>query len=75
MKNYKKPSTHSIGEGESNKNSINVLNPKEFPYKMRGKNWVNPNNPDFPKKNTTQIKTTVTQNKETTLKQKEDRKV
>lgn len=47
MKNYKKPATHSIGEGEANKNQINVMNPNEFPYKLRGKNWVNPNNPNF----------------------------
>jgi hypothetical protein len=52
MKNYKKPATHSILEGESNKNQINVMNPSSFPYKLKGKAWVNPNNPDFPKKNT-----------------------
>lgn len=63
MKNYKKPATHSILEGESNKNQINVMNPSSFPYKLKGKAWVNPNNPDFPKKNTQSIKTTVTQNK------------
>jgi len=65
MKNYKKQSTHARDEGESNKNQINVLNPNEFPYKLSGKNWVNPNNPDFRKKNNEQIKVTVTTNKQT----------
>jgi hypothetical protein len=51
MKNYKKQASHARDEGESNKNQINVLNPNEFPYKLSGKNWVNPNNPDFRKKN------------------------
>ena len=51
MKNYKKQASHARDEGESNKNQINVLNPNEFPYKLSGKHWVNPNNPDFRKKN------------------------
>ena len=47
MKNFKKPSRNLIGEGKANQNQINVLNPDETQLVMRGKEWVNPNTPNY----------------------------
>jgi hypothetical protein len=74
MRNFKQPSNHALGEGLSNKCTINVLNPDDFPYKLKGKDWVNPNQPDFPAGNKTQIKTIMSKNKEA-VKQKTEQQL
>jgi hypothetical protein len=57
MKNFKKPSRYLIGEGKSNQNQINVMNPDETKLVMRGKEWVNPNTPNYDEANREKVQT------------------
>lgn len=64
-----------MNEGQSNKNNINVLNPDEAPFVLKGRDWVNPNEPDYAVKNKTQIKTAIQVNKEAVTKKKQNKVV
>lgn len=64
MKNFKKPSRNLIGEGKANQNQINVLNPDEIKLVMRGKEWVNPNTPNYNDAYKVKVQTIMQQNKD-----------
>jgi hypothetical protein len=64
MRNYKKPTRNLIGEGKANQSQINVLNPDETKLVMRGKEWVNPNTPNYNDASKKEIHTIMQQNKD-----------
>lgn len=65
MKNFKKPPRNAIGEGKANISQINVLNPDEITLVMRGKEWVNPFQPNYNEDHKqTVIPSIIRQNKE-----------
>ena len=66
MKNFKKPSSNKFGAGQSNINSVNVLNPDELKLTMRGKEWVNPCEEDYGIKNKAKVRTIVQKNRAAT---------
>jgi hypothetical protein len=71
MKNFKKESSHAIGEGQSNRNTINVLNPNNEPMVLRGHEWINPTLPDYNDKHKAHVKSVIQINKEAVIKKKE----
>ena len=75
MKNYKKPSRNQIGEGQSNINQIDVLNPDGLSLVLKGRDWVNPMEPNYDNINKGKVKTIIQANKELTCKQKEEQAV
>jgi hypothetical protein len=64
MKNFKKPSDNKFGAGQSNINTIDVLNPDRANLVMKGKDWVNPCEMNFEAKNKVKVKTIMQKNKE-----------
>lgn len=73
MRNFKKVSTHSLTEGHSNKQTVNVLNPDLTELKLRGRDWVDPKENHYTLKNKTFVKSIVQTNKEAVIKQTEQK--
>lgn len=75
MRNYKKESNHSMNEGFSNKNTVNVLNPDGQFLVLKGKEWMNPNQPDYNKNHKVSVKSIIQINKEAVQKKKAEKAI